>query len=133
MKRVLSSILVCVLLIGSLLSFASCGKKTVSGTYEGSLNLGFVAYTVTYSFNGNNVEISSQLTSAVGSLNPTVINATYEIAEDEEGNMTITFDYGEAEAGDGMEEEGVALSFTEGAEGGVKYIKIAGIKYNEAE
>ncbi len=131
MKRVLSSILVCVLLVGALLSLASCGN-TISGTYEGRYSvMGLAEYTVTYSFDGNNVEIKSQLTSAIGSLNPATVNATYELGEDEEGNKTITFNYGEAEAKDGMAEGGVALSFTEGEEDGVKYIKIGGVKYNK--
>ena len=127
MKKVLSTILVCVLIVGSLLALSSCGR--ISGTYEGSLNLGFAAYTVTYSFNGNNVEITSQLTSQIGSLNPSVVNATYVVEEKEDGTMTITFDYGDAEAADGMEEGGVALPFAEGTENGETYIKIAGIKY----
>lgn len=119
-------------MVGSFLSLTSCGK-TVSGTYEGSLDIGFVAYTVTYSFKGKNVEIKSQLTSAIGSLNPSVVNATYEIRENEDGTLAIVFDYGEDEAKDGMEEEGIELPFVEGEENGVKYIKIAGIRYNKVD
>lgn len=131
MKKVLSTVIVCVLILGSLLSLASCGK-TISGTYEGEVNLLVAKYTVTYAFSGKNVEITSTLSSAVGSYTTEPVTATYEIKEDENGKKTITFDYGDAEAKDGMEEEGVALSFDEGEENGVKYIKIAGIKYTKA-
>ena len=132
MKKVLSALIVCVLVLGSLLSLVSCGQ-TISGTYEGEVDLYIAKYTVTYSFKGNSVEIKSQLSSAIGSLNPAVVNATYEIKEDENGNKTITFDYGDADTEDGMEKEGVALSFSEGTEDGVKFIKIAGVKYNKAD
>ena len=132
MKKVLSTVLVCVLIVGSLLSLASCGN-TISGTYEGEVNLIAAKYTVTYSFKGNSVEIKRQLSSDIVSLNPAVVNATYEIKEDENGNKTITFDYGDADTEDGMQEEGVALSFSEGTEDGVKFIKIAGVKYNKAD
>ena len=115
MKKVLSTILVCILIVGSMLSLLSCGK-TVSGTYEGRIDmLGLASYTVTYAFKGNNVEIKSQLSSSIGSLNPHVVNATYEIREDEDGNLSIVFDYGDADAEEGMEKEGVELPFVEGA------------------
>ena len=132
MKKVLSTILVCVLIVGSLLSLASCGN-TISGTYEGEVNLFVAKYTVTYAFNGNSVEITSTVSSVGGSYTSDPVTATYEIKEDENGKKTITFDYGEAEAEEGMEEEGVAVSFVEGEEEGVKYIKIAGIRYNKVE
>ena len=50
MKKILSSLLVCVLLIASLFALASCGDKdkTLSGTYEGNgLTLKFKGETVT--------------------------------------------------------------------------------------
>ena len=132
MKKVLSTIRVCVLIVGSLLTLASCGN-TISGTYEGEVNLIIAKYTVTYAFNGNSVEITSTVSGAGGSYTSDPVTATYEIKEDENGKKTITFDYGEAEAEEGMEEDGVAVSFVEGEEEGVKYIKIAGIRYNKVE
>lgn len=132
MKKVLSALIVCVLVLGSLLSLVSCGQ-TISGTYEGEVDLYIAKYTVTYAFNGNSAEITSTVSGAGGSYTSDPVTATYEIKEDENGNKTITFDYGDADTEDSMPEEGVALSFSEGIEDGVKFIKIAGVKYNKAD
>ena len=132
MKKIISTLLVCVLLVGSLLALGSC-SKTVSGTYEGEVELLFVKYTVSYKFSGNKVDISSALSSAIGSLDSTPVSATYQINETEEGDLTITFNYGDADEVDGAAEGGIALPFAEGIENGKKYISIAGIKYFQAK
>ena len=132
MKRVISALLVCVLLVASVFAMASCGKM-LSGTYEAEVNFLFTKYKVSYSFSGNEVEVSSVLSSALGTLTPKSVKGPYKITEDEDGELEITFDFGEEEAPEGAQDTGVALSFSEGEEDGVKYIKIAGVKYTKAD
>lgn len=74
MKRTLSALLACVLLVGMLFTLVSCGG--LSGTYEG--NLGF-----DLKFSGKKV------TAIVGDK---AISGTYEIEEDD-GKKTISFDF----------------------------------------
>ena len=114
MKKFISVLLVCVLLVGSVFALASCGK-TLSGTYK-SAGIGLTELT----FKGNKVTIS------VGNFSST---ANYEIKENEDGETVIEFTYDEGE----KEQSGFsgAVSFSEGKEDGVSYIKIAGVKYNK--
>ena len=132
MKKIISSILITVLLVGSLFTLASCGTFVV-GTYEGEVDIVVAKYVVTYEFKGNQVTVTSKISSALGSYSSNPISATYKIGEDEDGNKTITFNYGDKEPGEGAAEGGVALPFAQGTEDGVSYIKIAGIKYNKVK
>lgn len=118
MKRIISIALVCVLLVGAALSLASCGK-VLSGKY--SLEA-FGLETVAFNFSGNRVSL------VLLSQEDDAISGTYEIKENEKGNTVIVFDFGGDEEADEYEGE---LSFSEGEEDGVKYIKIAGVKYNK--
>ena len=132
MKKIISTVLLCVLLVSSLFVLASC--NTISGTYGGEVDLVLAKYKVTYEFKGNDVTVTSQLTSSIGSLNPVSVSGTYEIGEDEEGNKTITFDYSDSEEeADGAAKEGTALSFNQGKDDNGKYIEIAGAKYYEVK
>ncbi len=114
MKKIISTLLVCVLLIGCVLTLASCGKK-LSGRYELSDGL-------YYEFNGK--EYTSVL--EVPILGKVTKNGTYEIKENNEGDLEIIF----TEEGS---EEPNAVSFSEGEEDGVEYIKIGGVKYTKAD
>lgn len=75
MKKFLSAILVCVLLVGTMLSLVSCGNS-LSGTYEGLL--------FDLKFKGSKVTI------ILG--DEEVLTGTYEI-EEEDGKKTISFDF----------------------------------------
>ena len=117
MKRIVSVLLVCVMLLGCVAALASC-SKTLSGTYKRE---GIFTDT-TYEFDGKNVTIVT----ALGSLSHTK-EATYVIEKADDGTSTITFTYKEGETPD--EDLKGTKSFSEGEEDGVKYIKIGGVKY----
>ena len=119
MKRILSALLVCVLLVGCVFALASCGKK-LSGTYSaGSGTLG-----TTYEFKGSDVTI----TYSVLGFEKT-ISGTYEITTNDEDKEVIVFTFADdAEDADKYEGE---FSFAEGKEGDTEYIKIGGVQYNK--
>lgn len=76
MKKIISSILVCVLLVGVMFSLVSCGNN-LSGTYEGML--------FDLKFSG------SKVTVMVGDKE---LTGTYEIkTDDETDKKTISFDF----------------------------------------
>ena len=129
MKKILSAVLVCVLMLSCALALASCAK-IVTGTYEHVYGSEAAGYKVTYAFSGTKVEVSRQLVSAIGSLNPTVKNGTYEIIESEDGSKTITFTWDSSENNeDGVAESGVSLSFSEGTKDGKAFIEIGGVEF----
>ena len=121
MKKVISVLLVCVLLIGTVCALASCGGKTLSGTYKRD---GLFVDT-TYTFTKNEVTIKNSVGGAVSFES----KATYVIEEKEDGSFTITFTYAEGETPD--DDLKGTQSFTEGKEGDVQYIKIGGVQYNK--
>ena len=75
MKKVLSAILVCVLLVGTMFTLVSCGNN-LSGTYEGLL--------FDLKFKGSKVTIIVK--------DEEVLTGTYEI-EGKDDDMTISFDF----------------------------------------
>ena len=120
MKKIVSTILVCVLLMGSLLTLASCG--IIFGKYEAE-NLG-----TTLEFSGKNVTITTE-TEVLGTKISKTYEAEYTIDENEEGEKTITFIYS-ADAEQHPLYNG-SKAFSQGEEDGVKYIKIGIIKFNK--
>ena len=120
MKKIISLMLVCVLLVGAALALASCGK-TLSGKY--SLKA-FGAETVSFTFSGNKVSL------VLLSQEDSAIEGTYKIGENDKGDSIITFDFGDNED---AEDYSGDLPFSQGEEDGVKYIKIAGVKYTKAK
>ncbi len=107
MKKIISASLVCLLLVGMVLVLASCGNK-LSGTYEGPIS--------TYEFkrNGDFVRKSGAVS----------VSGTYEIEENDDGDLTITFFYGEDEDDD---KDGIPQSFEKGDD----FIRISGVKYEK--
>ena len=103
------------------LTLASCGGKTLSGTYKRD---GLFVDT-TYTFTKNEVTIKNSVGGAVSFES----KATYVIEEKEDGSFTITFTYAEGETPD--DDLKGTQSFTEGKEGDVQYIKIGGVQYNK--
>ena len=117
MKKILSTVVVCVLLLSCVLAFAGC--KTISGEYTDALSI------TTYKFSGSKVTIT--IDNIIGE--DTVIEGKYSIDKNEEGDFEITFTF---EGEDDGEEYAGTFSFSEGKEeNGTKYIKIAGIKYTK--
>ena len=107
MKRILSAILVCVLLVGCVVGMASCGKK-LSGKYSDAAGV------TTYEFSG------SKVTLTVSILGTKTYEGEYSIEENDEGKQVITFTFGE-EADDKYSGNFVLV---EGEEDGKKYIKL---------
>ena len=123
MKRIISTILVCVLLLGCVMSFASCGK-TISGKYE--LKLTDSNKTV-YDFSIGKVTRTTT-TGLAGYTKDTVTEGKYKINEVENDKFEITFTW----EVDGKEEI-ETVSFTDGEENGVKYIKLGGFQFNKVD
>ena len=123
MKRIISTLLVCVLLLGCVFTLASCGK-TVSGKYE--LKLTDSNKTV-YDFSMGKVTRTTT-SGLAGYTKDTVIEGKYKINEVENDKFEITFTW---EVDD--KEEIETVSFSEGEENGVKYIKLGGIQFNKVD
>ena len=123
MKKIVSAVLVCMLLVGCVFAVTSCGGKTLSGEYSSSI--ADLAGT-TYKFSGSKVEITYEVFGF-----EKTIEGTYEITTDENEKSTITFTF-EAGEEDADDYKG-AHSFSEGTEDGKDYIKIDGIKYTKVK
>ena len=113
MKKTVSMMLVCVLLVCSLLTLVSCGKS-LSGTYkyEG------LTSTITYEF-----QMGGKVTKTT---NPVIgkgetVEGEYEF-NDEGNKITLTFN-----------DESFTHDFVEGEESGVKYIKLDLFKYDKID
>ena len=109
MKRIISAVLVSVMLVCALLTLVSCGKS-ITGSYGAETILGDVTYT--FEFGG---KVTKTVDPLIGKSE--TLEGTYEFNKD--GNeVTLTFG-----------EDSYTYSFVDGEEGGVKYIKLDGIKY----
>ena len=118
MKRILSLVLVCVLLVGTVFALASCGV-TLSGKYVDALGV------TAYEFSGNKVKMY------VGQ--NVVAEGTYKI-EGEADEQTITFTF---TSGEDADDESGTVDFVSGKEGDKEYIKlgsgILAVKYTKAK
>jgi hypothetical protein len=112
MKKTVSALLVCVLLIGSLLTLASCGKS-LSGVYKEALTSN-----ISYEF-GAFGKVTKTVDNFIGE--DTVTEGKYEF-NDDGSKITLTFD-----------DEAKTYDFSSGEEDGVEYIKLDGWKYNKAD
>ena len=113
MKKIISTILVCVLLVGSIFSLASCSKMLM-GKYEADL----VVSEISYEF-GLFGKVTKTVDPIIG--DDTVVEGKYEFNKD---GTEITLTFGE---------ESTTCDFSSGEEDGVKYIKLDGIKFTAAE
>ena len=118
MKRIISTILVCVLLLGCVFTLASCGK-TLSGTYSADLAIAKVSYE--FKFGG---KVTLTVDPIIG--DTSTYEGKYEVIDDT-NEITLIFEDADAK------EYGGTSSFTTGEEEGVKYIKIGGVKYTEVD
>lgn len=121
MKKIISAILVCVLLVGCMFTLASCGNKP-SGAYEATVEVLGQKVTTTYDFGGKKVEITIK-TTVLGSVNTETSEAKYEINETSDG-LEITFI---------TEVDGEEKSQTYTYEKGDGYIKIGGVEYTKVD
>ena len=121
MKKALSLILVCVLLVGCVFTLASCGKM-LSGEYKSAITGNII-----YSFSMNKVTVT--IDNIIG--DDTVYEGTYEIKKNEEGVynvITFTFDNEDAQ-----KLYGGNHNFAEGTESGQDYIRIGVLTYNKVK
>lgn len=115
MKKIVSLLLVCVMLVSCIGMLASCGKK-LSGTYKADV----VVAGATYAFSGSKVTVTAEILSFEKSF-----EGTYEITENDKEETVIIFTFENEEA----EKYSGEFSFAEGKEGDTEYIKIGGVKY----
>ena len=127
MKKIVSTLLICVLLVGALFSLAACGEKTLSGKYENKVEIAGVTVSRTvYEFDKDkNVSI----TYTVGV--EFTIRGTYSITEGDDGVTTITFTFPAGQ--EGAEDFKGEHILVEGSEGDVDYIKIDGVQYKKGK
>lgn len=112
MKKIISAILVCVVMVGSIFALVSCGKS-LSGEYEDVLT-----GNVTYEF-GAFGKVTKTVDNIIG--DDTVTEGKYEI-NDAGDKITFTFN-----------DESETLDFAYGEENGVEYIKLGIFKYEKED
>lgn len=118
MKRILSIVLACTLLVGCLFTLSACGN-TLSGAYEAKAELLGQSISTTYDFHGSKVDIIVK-TTILGNVNTETVEATYKI-EEVEGKLEMTITKGENDSSTVILEKGDG------------YIKLAGIQYNKVK
>ena len=119
MKKIISTVLVCVLLLGCVMSLASCGKM-LSGKYELELTESNV---IAYEFSFNKVT-RTVTTGALGFTKESVTEGTYKITETDDQKYSITFTW----EVDG-EEDIETVSFSKGED----YIELSGLKFTKVK
>ena len=125
MKKTISTILVCVLLVGSLLTLASCEVAGfVFGTYSRTDTF-IVDITTTYEFSLTEVTKTTITDNLIGSGQSTTTETMkYKVGENDEGEKIIAFT---VETDDGSKT--TELSFNSGKDDGGSYIEIGGTRY----
>ena len=125
MKKTVSTILVCVLLIGSLLSLASCEVAGfVFGTYSRTDTF-IVDITTTYEFSLTEVTKTVTTDNLIGNGQSTTTETMkYKVTENEKGEKVIVLT---VETNDGSKT--TEYSFNSGSDDGGSYIEIGGTRY----
>ena len=125
MKKTLSTILVCVLLVGALFSLSSCEVAGfVFGTY-GRTDTIIVDINTTYEFSLGEVTRTVTTDNLIGNgQNTTSETMKYKVTENEEGEKVIVFT---TVTDDGTKT--TEYSFNSGKDDGGYYIEIGGTRY----
>ncbi|MBQ9071493.1 MAG: hypothetical protein IJY23_09155 [Clostridia bacterium] len=123
MKRIISTLLVCVLLLGCVFTLASCGKM-LSGKYEASIS---DENKTTYEFSMNKVTKTTSI-GAFGFAKTTTTEGKYKITENDEGKLKITFTW----EVDGAEES-ETFNFDKVETSDSEYIELNGIKFTKVD
>ena len=121
MKKIVSTFIVCVMLVSMIFTLVSCGKM-LNGKYECVIS---DSNRIAYEFSLNKVT-RTVTTGLFGYTNSQVTEGKYEINEVEENKYTITFTW-DVEG----EEQIETVDFSEGEENGVKYIKLGILRYEK--
>ncbi len=129
MKKTISTILVCVLLVGALLSLASCEMfGLVAGTYARTTEVFGVETTTTYEFSGKEVTVSTVTTMGNTSTTKTK-TGDYKIGENDEGQKTITLTF----TNDDGEGTVTTYTFNSGKDDNGAYIELDGTRYDSVK
>jgi hypothetical protein len=125
MKKTISTILVCVLLVGALFSLSSCEVAGfVFGTYSRTDTI-IVDITTTYEFSLGEVTKTVTTDNLFGSGQSTTTETMkYKVTENEEGEKVIVFTM---TTDDGTKT--VEYNFNSGKDDGGAYIEIGGTRY----
>ena len=120
MKKLVSLVLVCLLLVSCVAGLSSCGKMLV-GEYKNALT------GISYAFSVNKVTVT------VDNLmfDDSVYEGTYELKQNDEGVydiITFTFENENAQKLYGGDH-----SFAEGTENGVSYIRIGLVTFDKVQ
>lgn len=128
MKKTISTILVCVLLVGTLLSLASCEVAGfVFGTYSKTTSILGTETVETYDF--SLTEVTKTTVIKVGSLsNTTTETYEYKVGKNDDGERIISLTT-ETDSGSNT----VKLSFNSGSDNDGSYIEIGGSRYYAAK
>lgn len=128
MKKTISSILVCVLLVGTLLSLASCEVAGfVFGKYSKTTSALGVEVVETYDF--SLTEVTKTTVSKVGSLSQTSEETyKYKVGKNDDGERIISFT---VETDNGSKTTN--FSFNSGSDNDGSYIEIGGSRYYSAK
>ena len=90
MKKLMCAVLVVVMV----LSLAACGK-TLKGTYEAELDVFLAKTSVTCEFSGSKVTVTQKASTILGNVESETFEGKYEIAENDDGSLEITFEFEE--------------------------------------
>ncbi len=120
-KTIIKIMALALVVVIACLALASCAK-TISGKYEGEIDVLLVKYKVTYAFSGKNVEVTRKTTTMLGTSDTVTVKGTYEIND---AGDEITFTW---ESEDDVIEGGTFI-FEETENG----IKIGTVEYKKAD
>ncbi len=117
MKRIISALIVCILVLGCVVTFASCKDNSLSGTYTSEAGVTSIAFSeksavIMISFSVGDFYSSS------------TYEANYKIKG---GNIVFSYDKDQKK----YEQLNGKYDFELGEESGKEYIKIDGIKYTK--
>lgn len=124
MKKVISTLLVCVLLVGTLFTLVSCGKS-VTGTYECVIT---DSNRISYEFGLFGKVTRTTTAGALGFTKDTVEEGKYVINETGDNEYEIVFTW-ETEEGKDTETQ----PFSEVEKNGVKYITIGILEFEKVK
>ncbi len=118
MKKIISTILVCVLLVGTVFTLASCDTM-ITGTYESGLT--------TLEFSGSKVTITDSI-EILGTVTSKTYECKYKIEKTDDGR-TITFTY--EDGADQHANLNGTKTYSDGDKDGEKYIQIGIVTYTK--
>ncbi len=126
MKKIISTLLVCVLLVGCVFTLASCGM--VSGKYEAEI----MGVKTSYTFSLNKVTYETKAT-VLGVVTSTTMEGTYKIEENDDGDSEITFTWTSKNGEELDEAETATFAFSDVVKDDVKYVKIGLVEYKKVD